>query len=88
MTNHCKNTTHFSCFQLSIEQSVNKMSCQLPKVEKFLCCLELETGGLVIGWSSAIGSGSVILAIVLIVTSIAYDKDNEETRAIFISEKL
>jgi hypothetical protein len=68
----------------------NKMSCQLPKVEKFLCCLELETGGLIIGWVSAIvsGIGSIVSALLLIGVAITYDKQNEETNGVFIGKNL
>jgi hypothetical protein len=66
------------------------MSCQLPKVEKFLCCLELETGGLIIGWVSAIvsGIGSIVSALLLIGVAITYDKQNEETNGVFIGKNL
>jgi hypothetical protein len=66
------------------------MSCQLPKVEKFLCCLELETGGIIIGWVSAIvsGIGSIVSALLLIGVAITYDKQNEETNGVFIGKNL
>lgn len=36
------------------------MGCELPKVRKFLCCLELETGGIIIGWFAAIISALTV----------------------------
>ena len=49
------------------------MGCQLPTVNKFLCCLSLQTGGYVIGWLAAIFSaiGVISLAATLILVIIA-----------------
>ena len=69
------------------------MGCELPKVRKFLCCLELETGGIIIGWLNAIFSalGVVSIAALLVLSVIAFDhevdKNKEGLKEAFISEK-
>ncbi|CRL01553.1 CLUMA_CG014198, isoform A [Clunio marinus] len=37
------------------------MGCKIPEFDHFLCCFELETGGVVIGWMSIIMSSIGIL---------------------------
>lgn len=34
-----------------------------PTLEKFLCCLELEAGGLILGWIVVIGYGSTFIVL-------------------------
>ena len=70
------------------------MGCELPKVRKFLCCLDLETGGIIIGWFNAIFSalGIFFIAAALVLAVIAFDqevnKDKEGLKEAVISEKL
>jgi len=54
------------------------MGCKLPTVNKFLCCLSLETGGFVMGWISAILSVISILGVgaFAIITVVAYNSDS------------
>lgn len=54
------------------------MGCKLPTVNKFLCCLSLETGGFVMGWISAILSVLSILGVgaLLIIAIVAYNSDS------------
>lgn len=42
----------------------------MPIINKFLCCLELETGGLILGWIFAIISGLFAVSSVLFLTII------------------
>lgn len=37
---------------------------KLPTVKKFLCCFELETGGLIVGYIAAIGGVLAILGMI------------------------
>lgn len=37
---------------------------KLPTVNNFLCCLKLETGGLIVGWISVIFGGLSILGMI------------------------
>lgn len=62
----------------------------LPTLNKFLFCCELETGGLVLGWLSAIfsGIGVVVLGITMILAIVGFgsydgnDKENVQTNLI------
>jgi hypothetical protein len=69
------------------------MGC-IPKVQKFLCCLELETGGIIIGWLAAILSAIGVIAFTagLIVITIAFNQDvnshKDDVKAVFIGEEL
>ena len=51
------------------------MGIKLPTVNQFLCCLPLETGGLVCGWVTAILSviGIIVLGINIITSTISYN---------------
>lgn len=40
----------------------------LPKVKKFLCCISLETGGLLIGWFNIILSFLVLFGMVTLLS--------------------
>lgn len=40
-----------------------KVDCKLPTVDRFLCCLTLESGGFYMGWGSAIFSGIGIITV-------------------------
>jgi hypothetical protein len=66
----------------------------IPKVQKFLCCLELETGGIIIGWLAAILSaiGAIATIAALIVVTIAFNQDvnnhKEDVKAVFIGDEL
>jgi hypothetical protein len=57
------------------------MGCQLPRVKKFLFCLELETGGIIIGWLAAILSALAFIALTLalVLTSIEFDQSTDKT---------
>ena len=60
---------------------------QIPRVENFLCCLELRTGGLVCGWLGMVGSvfGAIITLLAaifgqqLIKERFKSENENEET---------
>jgi hypothetical protein len=67
------------------------MGISLPTVNNFLFCLALETGGLVLGWLTAVLSaiGAVVLAASLIVAIIAFSASTEENKgAILAGTKL
>lgn len=51
-----------------------KVDCKLPTVDRFLCCLTLESGGFYMGWGSAILSGIGIIAVfsVFILSAITF----------------
>lgn len=50
----------------------------LPKVKKFLCCISLETGGLIIGWINVIISFFALLTVIALITllSLGHDANN------------
>lgn len=52
------------------------MGCKLPTVNKFLCCLELETGGIIVGWLTAIFAviGAIAMTASLVVVLWAFDQ--------------
>lgn len=56
------------------------MGIKLPTVSNFLCCLTLETGGLVLGWLSAIFSVIAIISTVaiLIAAGVAYNNETNK----------
>lgn len=69
------------------------MGISLPTVRKFLCCIALETGGLILGYLSAILSIIAIISIsaTFIVLVIAYNgtsNENTNNTAFVISELL
>lgn len=41
-----------------------EVNCKLPTIPNFLCCYPLETGGLVLGWLSAVLSGIAIVTMI------------------------
>lgn len=49
------------------------MPIKIPNVDKFLFCLKLETGGLILGWLGGLGAGigliTSLLAFGLVVTN-------------------
>lgn len=51
---------------------------KFPTVEKFLCCLTLETGGLVLGWLGAIGAPIliVLIAVAIAATFVTSSEDS------------
>ena len=65
-----------------------------PTVKKFLCCISLETGGLVIGWLNIVLCTITLILLfgVLIITSIGYGQldsvSQEDSQAVFIGKKL
>ena len=56
------------------------MTCQVPTLKKFLCCLQLETGGLIVGWYTAILSGLLAFMVTgLMIMDIIYEKEHQLT---------
>ena len=50
---------------------------KIPTVEKFLCCFELRTGGLVCGWLGVVGSViGVILSVLAMIFSRKFINDH------------
>lgn len=54
----------------------------LPTVKNFLCCLQLETGGLILGWLGTILGGLAVLsmAFLCIISIIAIPLVDEATQ--------
>lgn len=40
----------------------------LPKLKKFLCCISLETGGLIVGWFNVIFSFLALFAVITLLS--------------------
>ena len=52
---------------------------KIPTVEKFLCCFELRTGGLVCGWLGVVGSViGVILSVLAMIFGRKFINDQNE----------
>lgn len=67
------------------------MGCP-PKVNNFLCCITLETGGLIIGWINVILSFLFLLGSIITMSLIAvgYDQVDDPNQGLigsFIGEK-
>ena len=58
------------------------MGCSIPTVQNFLCCLTLETGGLICGWLTAIFSaiGVISLAAGAIVALVTFGTWTDENK--------
>lgn len=65
------------------------MTIKIPSVDKFLFCLKLETGGLILGWLGGIGAGigliTSMLGFGLVVTN--YSAFLNATSAADVEEK-
>lgn len=55
----------------------NTMGC-LPRLNNFLCCISLETGGLIIGWITIVVSFLSLLGSIIILSWIAIDRTQFE----------